>query len=194
MTVRPAAAPTAEDPSVERDRVARARAGDPEAFRELVETHRDRAYGLALRILRSPPDAEEAAQDAFIRAWRALAGFRGDARFGTWLYRIVARQALDRAAVLRTRRERERELDEARGVAAAAPEAGGGIDRMRIEPLLAGLSDAQRAVVTMFYLEDRSVEQVAAALRMPENTVKTHLSRARAALRRALQCSIEERA
>jgi RNA polymerase sigma-70 factor, ECF subfamily len=191
MTVRPAAARTAEDPSVERERVARARAGDSDAFRELVETHRDRAYGLALRILRSPPDAEETAQDAFVRAWRALAGFRGEARFGTWLYRIVARQALDRAAVLRARRERETELDEAHGVAAAAPEPGGRIDRTRIEVLLAGLSEAQRAVVTMFYLEDRSVEQVAAALRMPENTVKTHLSRARAALRRAWQCSGE---
>jgi RNA polymerase sigma-70 factor (ECF subfamily) len=191
-TVRPAAAPAAEDPTVERDRVARARMGDEDAFRQLVERHRDRAYGLALRILRSSPDAEEVAQDAFVRAWRGLAGFRGDARFGTWLYRIVARQALDRAAMLRARRERETGLDEASGVAAAAPEAGARVDATGIEPLLARLSDAQRVVVTMFYLEDRSVEQVAASLRMPENTVKTHLSRARAALRRACLATQEE--
>ena len=76
--------------------VARAQAGDTVAFRALVDRHRERAYALALRLTGAPADAEEVAQDAFVRAWRALPAFRGEAAFGTWLHRIVSRLALDR--------------------------------------------------------------------------------------------------
>ena len=90
-----------------RSLLERSRGGDQSAFRELVVLHQDRAYGLALRITRSPADAEEVAQDAFLRAWLALGRFRGESSFGTWLYRIVARRALDRLEKLRSRRGRE---------------------------------------------------------------------------------------
>jgi RNA polymerase sigma-70 factor (ECF subfamily) len=175
-----------DDP--ERPLVARARQGDHAAFRELVDRHRDRAYGLALRVLRSAPDAEEVAQDAFVRAWRALPSFRGEARFGTWLYAIVMRCAIDRAVSLRGRRRREVDLDEASGQPspAAADQAGERtLLAMRMEKMLDRLSEAQRAVVTLFYYEERSVEEVSKTLNMPTGTVKTHLSRARAALREA---------
>ncbi len=184
----PAATPGADAADVERLWVERARAGDTGAFRALVDRHRDRAYGLALRIVRSPGDAEEVAQDAFVRAWRALPRFRGDARFGTWLHRIVARRAFDRVAALRSRRGRETSLEEAKDLAeraAADPAPAEGGERPRLERLMARLSETQRAAVTLYYYEDRSVEEVARILAMPENTVKTHLSRARAALRAA---------
>ena len=179
-----------------RSLLERSRGGDQSAFRELVVLHQDRAYGLALRITRSPADAEEVAQDAFLRAWLALARFRGESSFGTWLYRIVARRAFDRLEQLRSRRGREVGGEEAVGlaetVAAGAPGAAGSgageheaARARRLERLVRGLPAAQRAAVTLYYYEDRSVEQVAAILRMPENTVKTHLSRARAALRAA---------
>ena len=174
----------------ERSLVARARQGDRAAFRELVELHRDRAYGLALRVLRSEPDAEEVAQDAFVRAWRALPGFRGEARFGTWLHAIVMRCAIDRSATLRGRRSREVALDAA-GEAPAPRGAEQPGERaplaMRMERMLGQLSEAQRAVVALFYYEERSVEEVSKSLGMPTGTVKTHLSRARAALREAWQ-------
>ena len=96
-----------------RSLVERSRGGDQAAFRELVVLHQDRAYGLALRITRSPADAEEVAQDAFVRAWLALARFRGESSFATWLHRIVARRALDRLSELKARRGREVEVDEA---------------------------------------------------------------------------------
>ena len=165
----------------------RARRGDRDAFRRLVDAHRDRAYGLALRVLRSPADAEEVAQDALVRAWLALPGFRGEARFGTWLYAIVARRALDRAAVLRRRRGREAVLDEAAHALQGerGPDAGRARLALRMERAMERLTDAQRAVVTLYYYEDRSVDEVAKALALPTGTVKTHLSRARAALREA---------
>jgi len=164
--------------------VARARAGDERAFGELVERYRDRVYGLALRVVRSPADAEEVAQDAFVRAWLALRGFRGEASFSTWLYRIAVRRAFDRALSLRTRRGRETGLEAAEHAAAPAGE-GAAPAMRRLERLIDELSPAQRAAVTLYYLEDQSVERVAEVLEMPENTVKTHLSRARAALRSA---------
>ncbi len=168
--------------------MARARQGDREAFRELVDRHRDRAYGLALRVLRSELDAEEVAQDAFVRAWLALPTFRGESAFGTWLHAIVMRCALDRAATLKRRRMRDADLDAA---AERAADTGGAAAAervrlaLRMERLMDRLSDPQRAVVTLFYYEGRSVEQVALALAMPEGTVKTHLSRARETLREA---------
>jgi RNA polymerase sigma-70 factor (ECF subfamily) len=165
--------------------VARARARDTGAVRLLVERHQDRAYGLALRMLRSPEDAREVAQDAFVKAWLALPGFRGESSFGTWLHRIVARRAIDRAAVLRRRRGRETGVEAAETLAAAPPGTIDAASALRLERLIANLGEAQRAVVTLFYYEGRSVEQVADMLGMPAGTVKTHLSRARAGLRGA---------
>jgi RNA polymerase sigma-70 factor (ECF subfamily) len=174
----------AEDARQEAEWVARAQRGDTAAFRELVERHRDRIYGLVLRMVRSADDAEEVAQDAFVRAWRALPRFRGEAAFATWLHRIAARLAADRAASLGRRRGREAPLDDPRAVTAEAPEhRGSHVEAARIEALMERLTMAQRAVVTLYYYQDRSVEDVARLLGMPENTVKTHLSRARAALR-----------
>jgi RNA polymerase sigma-70 factor (ECF subfamily) len=195
---RPAPSGSPVRPEDEESLLGQCRAGDTQAFRILVQRYQDRAYGLALRLLRSEPDAEEVTQDAFVRAWRALADFRGDSSFGTWLYRIVWRRAVDRAAVMRTRREREESLDArsesagdsrsgsgaGRGEPAAVVQEGAARDNLdEWERLTESLTEAQRAVVTMFYYEDMSVKDVARALEMPEGTVKTHLSRARATLR-----------
>jgi RNA polymerase sigma-70 factor (ECF subfamily) len=164
--------------------VAAARAGDQAAFRALVERHHVRAHQLAWRMLRSAPDAEEVAQDAFVRAWRALPDFRGEARFATWLHRIVARLSLDRLETLSRRRRRETDLESASDVGVAPVERAGGLEA-KLQGLVGGLSPVQQSVVRLFYYEDHSVTTVAVMLGMPENTVKTHLSRARAALRAA---------
>ncbi|HVP15141.1 MAG TPA: RNA polymerase sigma factor [Terriglobales bacterium] len=185
-----------------RSLVARARDRDADAFRELVVLHQDRAYALALRITRSPADAEEVAQDGFVRAWLALPRFRGESSFGTWLHRIVARRALDRLSAMKARGAREVDVEEAERLPAPGfpthafawvPEHGPGAGDLesvlrarRVERLVFELPAAQRAAVTLYYYEGRSVAQVAEMLQMPENTVKTHLSRARSALRAAL--------
>jgi RNA polymerase sigma-70 factor, ECF subfamily len=193
---RPAPSGSTGRPGDEESLLRRCRAGDTRAFHVLMQRYQDRAYGLALRLLRSEPDAEEVTQDAFVRAWRSLADFRGDSKFGTWLYRIVWRRAIDRAATLRTRHQREESLDapagyeersrEARSTQVAAQEEPARADRTEWVRMTEGLSEPQQAVVTLFYYEDMALKDVARALEMPEGTVKTHLSRARAVLRAKL--------
>ena len=164
--------------------IARSAMGDATAFRVLVERHQARAHALALRFVRSAPDAEDVTQEAFVKAWNALPGFKGESLFGTWLHRIVARCALDRAEMLQRRRKREAPEDAAEHLGADVPQADT-LEAERVHGLLEKLSQAQRLVVTLFYFEDRSVEEVAAQLGMNENTVKTHLSRARTVMRGA---------
>lgn len=178
-------------PDPDRSLVERAGRGDPAAFRHLVERHQQRALALAWRLTGTRDDAEEVAQDAFVRAWRALPAFRGESAFGTWLHRIVTRVALDRRAQGARRRRLEVGLDPA-GLEDAAARAAAGApvpleeDRITARAraaLVAALSEAQRTAVTLHYLEDRPVLEVAQAMGVPENTVKTHLARARAVMR-----------
>jgi RNA polymerase sigma-70 factor (ECF subfamily) len=174
-----------EEAQREAEWVELARGGDEEAYRRLVELHRDRAYGLARRMLRSETDAEEVAQDAFVRAWRALPAFRGESRFGTWLHQIVVRLALDRLDTLKRRRLREPELAPDAEPVVEGPDHEARLRAMRLESMVSKLSGAQQLAVLLYYYEERPVEEVARILSLPENTVKTHLSRARAALREA---------
>jgi RNA polymerase sigma-70 factor (ECF subfamily) len=165
----------------------RARAGDEDAFRTLMDRHRAHAFGIALRITRSPADAEDVVQQAFVRAWSALGQFREESAFGTWLHRIVARRALDRASQIKARLEREDGADLDSLSLPVVPKERDVLLIRRLEQLMRALTPAQRAVVTLYYWDDTAVDEIARVLGMPENTVKTHLSRARAALRAAWQ-------
>jgi len=180
-------APIAVDAADEQTWILRAQGGDTDAFRRLVDRHRSLVVELAYRIVRSREEAEEAAQDAFVRAWRALPGFRHEARFSTWLIRIATRRALDAAESLRRRRTREDPTEPA-DLDLFVPSAASGMDaadRRRLWRVLGELEPAPRAAVSLYYLGDRRVDEVAAILGMPEGTVKTLLFRARATLRRA---------
>jgi RNA polymerase sigma factor (sigma-70 family) len=167
--------------------VERAKRGDQDSFRALVETHGRAVYALALRIVQSPPDAEEVAQDTFLRAWRALPEFRGESSFSTWIYRIASRRALSRAEAVRRRLKSEMSLDacDAEGIPDPAGPRTTSLTRLRLERLIAALPELQRAAITLFYLQDRSIHEVATALDLPVGTVKTHLHRSRIALRAA---------
>lgn len=187
-----AARATAARAHAEEERVllARARAGDAAAFRALVERHQGRALALARRLLRDEAEAEEVAQDAFLRAWSALPGFRAESSFGTWLHRIVYRRALDRLDSLQARRRHE--ADAPSWPEEGARPAADGAGEQRVRRLVDALPAAQRAAVTLYYFEDRSVQEAARVLGMHESTVKTHLHRARAALRAAWAREEEE--
>ncbi len=164
-----------------------ARNGDQDAFRLLVDRYADMAFETALRIVRSHEEAEEAAQEAFVKAWKALPRFREEARFSTWLYRIVTRSALDRARTMKTRGEREMRLEPTHleSLPSAEDEGKRLTDLMVLERILEELSPESRAVVTLYYLRDLPVNEVAEILEMPKGTVKTHLHRSRATLRNA---------
>lgn len=160
---------------------------EAEAFDLLVTAYRRRVYALAYSIVRDRQGAEDVAQDVFVKLWRALPRYDGRAQLSTWIYAITRNASI---SALRGRRPEVslEEPDVLAAAEAAGAEAGGSAPREAAEldrtlaRLVAGLPDKQRQVVTLYYLEERSCEEVAAMLAMPVNTVKTHLHRARAKL------------
>lgn len=121
--------------------VRAAQAGDVAAFEELVHRHELRVYRVALRMLGSESDAEDAAQESFVQAWRALARFRGDSAFSTWLYRIVTNRCL----TARQRRRPHRFVDDAAVDMAASTE---GTPELVAE-VNAGLTALRQAVLAL---------------------------------------------
>jgi len=161
--------------------VARARRGDEAAFEQLVLRHQRYAFNLAYRVIGNYAEAEDVTQEAFVRAWRGLPGFRGQARFATWLYRIVYNLCLNRLPRLRQELLQAEPLEEAVVNPAPAPP-----DVFEVQERLAFLHDElnrlpakYRLVLTLRYLQDLSYAEIAAALDVPMGTVKTHLHRAR---------------
>lgn len=184
---QPLEKPGSSEHTLEAEWVVSACAGDEGAFRRLVEKYQDRAFETALRIVRSREDAQEATQEAFLRVWRALPGFRSESRFSTWLYRIVTRCALDAVRSRRRRQEREIGVEPEILASHAAPERSGlpVTDLMRLHTVLGKLDARKRAVVTLHYMLQQSIAEIAETLAMPEGTVKTSLHRSRAILRKA---------
>jgi RNA polymerase sigma-70 factor (ECF subfamily) len=154
-------------------------AGERErAFERLLAAYRGRVYRLALGYVRTPADAEDVAQEAFVRLWRALPLYDGRASFSTWLY-VIARNAC--LSELRRRGARPTDpLDDEAAHSATRLAPGAPLEsRLDCETLVATLDEPQRRIVRLFYLEERSYEQVAEMLDMPINTVRSHLHRAR---------------
>jgi len=159
------------------------------AFERLLAAYRGRVYRLALGFVREPADAEDLAQEAFVRLWRALPLYDGRAAFSTWLYVIARNACLNevRRRGLRPTTPLAEDAEPGVGTASAPP-----IDRrLDCELLVEGLPEPQRRVVRLFYLEERSYEQVAAMLDMPINTVRSHLHRAR---KRLAEMALAQRA
>lgn len=169
------------------DLVERARDGDVRAYGELVERYRDLAFRTAYLITRSAADAEDAAEEAFVKAYYALGRFRTSSPFRPWILRIVANEARNRVRSARRRDHLALRLAEDRpsGDAAPSPEAAA-LERERDEALLAAmahLSGPDRQVITFRYLLDLSEAETADALDIRRGTVKSRLSRALVRLR-----------
>ncbi len=155
-------------------------------FAELVASHRDRALRLAWRLLGGDDTAaEDVAQDAFVRAWRGLSRFRGEASLATWLYRIVVRQAANHRR-WRALRERWTALEAAEPADPRPAPSGDPALRRRIACALDRLSRGQREVFVLVHLEGFTVRECSEVLGKPEGTVKSHLHRALAKLRQEL--------
>jgi RNA polymerase sigma-70 factor (ECF subfamily) len=164
----------------------RARRGDHDAFDALVRLYDRRLRGLAFRLLGDPDRMDDAMQEAYVRAFRALPRFRGDARVGTWLFRITYNACLDELA--RARKSSYQPLDELVEAASDAPPVGEAIAaRSEVGIALSSLPSEERAVV--FLVDAHGYDYAAAAdiLGVPVGTVASRLFRARRALRKALR-------
>ena len=179
-----------ESPSEPKELLDRLRAGEARAFEELVRTYQHRVFGVAVRMLGSSAEAEEVAQETFLRAHRALADFRGDAKLSTWLYAIASRLCLNRLASGEGRMSRARAegLDR---LPAAGGEPGADLERSEREAALhraiAELPEDRRIVVVLRDIEGLTYDEIAAALSLELNTVRSRLHRARALLAQRLR-------
>jgi len=165
--------------------VERLRAGDPVAFEELVRTYQHRVFGVAVRMLGNAAEAEEIAQEVFLRVHRSVGEFRGEAKLSTWLYAITSRLCLNRLASAERRHSR------------ASPEAledvpagdtGGGLEReTALRQAIAALPEERRIVVVLRDVEGLSYEEIARALDLEPGTVRSRLHRARLDLKAKLE-------
>ena len=185
----PAMTASGDEPTDER-LVAATRAGDDEAFAALVARHKRRVFGIAARFARHAQELDDVAQEIFVKAYRNLAKFRGDAPFEHWLARIAVRSCYD---LLRKKRR------EAVQVPLDSLELGVE-DNLSAEQArevlqfgLSRLDPAERLVITLLELEDKSVREIAELTGWTEGNVKVRAHRARQALKRVLEDNHEWR-
>lgn len=173
--------------------IERTRAGDMRALEALMRRHNRTLYRTARAILRDDAEAEDAVQEAYLRAYRALDSFRGESKFSTWLVRIAANEALMR----RRRNVRAAEvvpLDgtiEVEGTIESGDEQGDHMLRRLLEKRIDALPDGYRSVFVLRALEELTVEETSAALGIPEPTVRTRYFRARGLLRESLARDVD---
>lgn len=159
--------------------------GDRDAFAVLVERYGGRVYNIALRITGNPDSAADCAQDALVRAYRALHRYDPELPFGPWVFRIATNASLNQ---IRGWRSKQSSLDEVAEFQ-DAPEHGPESLTVRREEVaeaisaLGELSPAYRAALTLRHIQQLTYQEVADVLNLPLGTVKTHLRRARVALR-----------
>ncbi|MEL4317945.1 sigma-70 family RNA polymerase sigma factor [Leifsonia sp. YIM 134122] len=159
----------------------RARTGDKRAFDELLRPHRDRLWGICVRVTRNRADAEDAVQNAMINIWGGLTRFRGDSAFSTWIYRIAANAAL---GIVRQRRDIPvAEVYDVHPDPGFEDTVDKGID---LQAALAEVKMDFRVALVLREYGGLSYEEIAEAQGVPVQTVKSRLHRARAAVRDAL--------
>jgi RNA polymerase sigma-70 factor (ECF subfamily) len=170
--------------------VDRLRRGDPRAFEDLVIAYQHRVFGVALRMLGNWAEAEELAQEVFLRVHRAVGEFRGESKLSTWLYAIASRLCLNRLASGERRIARHGEATLAR-LASSENSPVEEVEKSELETALhraiTELNDERRIVVVLRDLEGLSYEEIAAALDLELGTVRSRLHRARTDLREKLE-------
>ena len=175
-----------DDPAMA-DLIDRCKAGDEAAWRRLVEQTQGDVYALCLRILRDPDDAAEATQEAYIKVWRGLGSFRGDAMFTTWLYRVASNAAISKQRSRKRKRTHETSGDDAL-VQLTAPgstetEAAARMDVRLLEQCIAKLPEHYRSVVILRDVYGLSLDEIGSELKISETAAKVRLHRARKKLK-----------
>ncbi len=179
------------EPLSDHEIISRVLGGKTRSFADLVERHKDKAMTLAMRMLRNREEAEEAVQDAFVRAFNALGQFEKRSTFSTWLYRILfnvcstilSKRGEPMQSVTSDKNEEEREdqIPDFSGIPDSIVE--GEDFRRQVMEALNELPPLYSGIATMFYLDDLSYEEIVTITGSPLGTVKARLFRARALLR-----------
>jgi RNA polymerase sigma-70 factor, ECF subfamily len=181
------------EPEADEQLVRRYLAGDADAFATLVHRHQVRVYNLCLRVMGDPDDAADAAQEAFMTAFRKLGQFRGDAAFTTWMHRVTVNACYDllrkqrRQPLLRLATDEDRpESEPGPPIPDHAEEVAGTRDAVAA---LASVPEEFRIALVLADLQDLPYEQIAKVLDVPIGTVKSRVHRGRIALARAMGLS-----
>jgi RNA polymerase sigma-70 factor (ECF subfamily) len=180
--------------------VERALEGDLAAFEQLVTRYQNKLVGYAARMLGDHDEAEDVAQEAFVKAYRALDSFRGQAQFSTWLYRIATNLCIDRARAKKRRPQQAYSLDEpldkdddkgGRELPDSTFEPSQSVEReelrQTVRATMAEMPEKMRQVLVMCDMQGMPYEQIAQILNCPIGTVKSRLFHARADLARRLR-------
>jgi RNA polymerase sigma-70 factor (ECF subfamily) len=180
--------------------------GDVDAFGSLVDKYQKKMVNIAFRITGDYEAACEVVQDAFVSAYRAIRKFKGEARFSTWLYRIVINGSRNRLKQLRTRIRREgisiersRDAEDGRGI--DPPDPGPSVLEQvekreveaRVQTCISSLEDEYREVLVLRDIQGFSYDEISDILKIPDGTVKSRLFRAREALKEGLKEVLGER-
>ncbi len=182
-------------PLADEELARRAAQGDSDAFGVLVERYQRFVFNLCLRTLGDYEVAAETAQDVFLRAWRAIGSFRGESKFSTWLYTVAHNLCMNRGSVQqRDSKNRVSDDDVAEELSrlpSREEDPAVAYERkewkQRIHRQIALLPERYRVVITLFYLQELSYQEIAEVTGLPMGTVKTHLFRAKEMLRRAIE-------
>jgi RNA polymerase sigma factor (sigma-70 family) len=173
--------------------IGRVRGGETRLFGELVRRYQDPVYGMVVRAVGGSEDAQDIAQEVFLRVFRGIEGFRGDSKFSTWLYRVTWNLCAD---WLRRNRRPDRRavmIEEADAMPDERVDVEEGFlgeeQRATVRRALGRLDEKYRGVVDLHYYQKLSYDQIAVVLGIPVKTVETRLYRARKMLRESLERS-----
>ena len=177
----------------DRELVAASKAGNQDAFAQLVQLHQRRVFGLVFRVLQQYEEASEVTQETFLAAWQGLPSFRGDARFSTWLYRIAYNCCLKqleqrrRDQALRAAVQAEQSFHEVNCDEPATEQLEVRERQALVREHLSLLPAKYRIVLILRHLQEMTYEEMADILTIPIGTIKTHLFRARNLLKERLE-------
>jgi RNA polymerase sigma factor (sigma-70 family) len=169
--------------------------GNPAPFTFLVDTYKYMAYTIALRILRNPEDAEDAAQESFIKAFQQIRQFEGKSKFSTWLYTIVYRTSISKLKEKKvTMLSIDQASEENHSRDYAMPqidEVGADDEKQFIKQAIQKLPEPESLLVTLFYIGENSIKEIQSITGLSQATIKIRLFRARKKLERELRFLID---
>ena len=184
------------DPKEDKWYITRVLDGDANAFSHLIDRYKDMVYTLAYKMMRNHEEAEELAQDAFVKAYQSLKSFRGSSKFSTWLYKITYNSAISR---LRKNRPDQYSIDESDYLANEYAETRNGFEELvlaerkrMLNRSLKELDGEEEFLITLYYYEEKKLEEIADITGLTKNNVKVKLFRARKRLLSLLERYMEK--